>query len=109
MCEIKTEGVYGDFSEDKSIFDFSNFSFTSKYYDDLNKYVVGKMKDKTGGIANEEIVELKPKIYSFLIDNVVSIKKAKGVNKSVVARINHSEYNNVLLNNKSLSHSMNRI
>ena len=67
------------------------------------------MKDKTGGIANEEIVELKPKIYSFLIDNVVSIKKAKGVNKSVVARINHSEYNDVLLNNKSLSHSMNRI
>ena len=109
MCEIKTEGVYGDFSEDKSIFDFSNFSFTSKYYDDLNKYVVGKMKDKTGGIANEEIVELKPKIYSFLIDNVVSIKKAKGVNKSVVAGINHSEYNDVLLNNKSLSHSMNRI
>lgn len=109
MCEIKTEGVYGDFSEDKSIFDFSNLSFTSKYYDDLNKYVVGKMKDKTGGIANEEIVELKPKIYSFLIDNVVSIKKAKGVNKSVVARINHSEYNDVLLNNKSLSHSMNRI
>ena len=109
MCEIKTEDVYGDFGEDKSIFDFSNFSFTSKYYDDLNKYVVGKMKDKTGGIANEEIVELKPKIYSFLIDNVVSIKKAKGVNKSVVARINHSEYNDVLLNNKSLSHSMNRI
>ena len=109
MCEIKTEGVYGDFSEDKSIFDFSNLSFTSKYYDDLNKYVVGKMKDKTGGIANEEIVELKPKIYSLLIDNVVSIKKAKGVNKSVVARINHSEYNNVLLNNKSLSHSMNKI
>ena len=67
------------------------------------------MKNKTGGIANEEIVELKPKIYSFLIDNVVSIKKAKGVNKSVVARINHSEYNNVLLNNKSLSHSMNKI
>ena len=45
--------------------DFSNFSFKSKYYDDLNKYVVGKMKDKTGGIANEEIVGLKPTIYSF--------------------------------------------
>ena len=27
------------------------------------------MKDKTGGVAIEEFVALKPKIYSFLVDN----------------------------------------
>ena len=27
------------------------------------------MKNKTGGVAVEEFVELKPKIYSFLADN----------------------------------------
>ena len=27
------------------------------------------MKDKTGGVAIEEFVGLKPKIYSFLVDN----------------------------------------
>ena len=37
MYEIKTEDVYED---------FSNHSAKSKYYDDSNKLVVGKMKDK---------------------------------------------------------------
>ena len=29
------------------MFDFSNYSAESKYYDDSNKLVIGKMKDKT--------------------------------------------------------------
>ena len=33
MYEIKTEGVYGDFSSDKEMFDFSIYSTKSKYYD----------------------------------------------------------------------------
>ena len=36
-------------------------------------------------------------------------KKAKGVNKSVVATISHNEYKDFLLNKKCLRHSMNRI
>ena len=36
-------------------------------------------------------------------------KKANGVNKNVVATIGHNEYKNVLLNNKCIRHSMNRI
>ena len=36
MHEIKTEGVYEDFSNDK-MFDFSNYLSKSKYYDDSNK------------------------------------------------------------------------
>ena len=40
---------------------------------------------------------------------VVSIKKGKVGNKNVVERISHSEYEDVLLNNKFLRHSMNRI
>ena len=67
--EIKTEGVYEDFSSDKEIFDFSNYSTKSKYYDDSNKLVIGKMKDETGGLATEEFVGLKVKMYSFLVGN----------------------------------------
>ena len=74
MYEIRTEDVYEDFSSDKQMFDFSNYSIKSKYYDNLNKLNIGKMKDKTGGVAIEEYVGLKPKTYSFLIDN---IKKQK--------------------------------
>ena len=30
MCEIKIDNVYGDFSSDKEMFDFSNYSTKSK-------------------------------------------------------------------------------
>ena len=68
MYEIKTEDVYKDFSNNKET-DFSNCSFKSKYYDNLNKLVVGKMKDETAGVAIEEFVWLKPKIYLYLVDH----------------------------------------
>ena len=43
------------------------------------------MKDETAGVAAEEIVGLKAKVYSFLVDDSKKNKKAKGVNKNVVA------------------------
>ena len=49
--EIITKDVYEDFSKDKEMFGFSNHSTNSKYYDDSNKLVVGKMKDETGVVA----------------------------------------------------------
>ena len=57
------------------------------------------MKDETGGIAIEEFVELKPRMYSFLVD----IKKQKAWIKS------YNQYKDVLLNKKCIRHSMNRI
>ena len=51
IYETKTEDVYEDFSKDKEMFDFSNCSGKSKYFDDSNKLVVGKMKDETGGVC----------------------------------------------------------
>ena len=36
MYEIKADDVYDDFSKDKEIFAFSNYSAKSKYYDDLD-------------------------------------------------------------------------
>ena len=33
MYEIKTKEVFEDFSNDKEIFDFSNYSTKLKYYD----------------------------------------------------------------------------
>ena len=46
MHEIQTKDVYENFSNDKEMFDFSNYSTKSKYYYYLNKLVVGKMKDE---------------------------------------------------------------
>ena len=53
------------------------------------------------GVAFKEFIEMKLKMYSFL---VVHNKKAKGVNRNVVARISHNEYKDVLLNNKCIRH-----
>ena len=76
MYEIKIKNLYEDFSSDKEMFDFSNYLTKSKYYDNSNKLVIGKMKGETGGVAIEE--------YSFLIDHNSEYKKAKGVNKNAV-------------------------
>ena len=98
MHKIKTEDVYEDFSNDKEMFDFSNYWTKSKYYDNSNKLVVGKMKDETAGIVIEEFVGLKPKMYSYLVNDNSEHKKAKGVNRNVVATISPNEYKDVLLN-----------
>ena len=66
------------------------------------------MKDETGGVAIEEFVELKPKMYLFLVDTNEH-KKANGMNRNVVSTISHNKYTDVLLNNKCIRNSMNRI
>ena len=48
-------------------------------------------------------------MYSFLVNDHSGHKKAKDVNRYVVATIRHSEYKDVLLNKKSFRHSMSRI
>ena len=58
------------------------------------------MKDEPGGVAIEEFVGLKPKIYFFLVDDCSEYKKAKGVTKNVVATISHNKLKDVLLNKK---------
>ena len=108
MHEIKTEDIYEDFSSNKELFDFSNYLTKSNLYDNSNKLVIRKLKDETGGVAIEEFIGLKPKIYSLLVDNSEH-KKAKGVNKNVVSTINHTEYKDFLLNNNCIRHSMNSI
>ena len=44
IYEIKIEDVYKDFSNNKAMFHFSNYSTKSKHYDKTNKLVKQKMK-----------------------------------------------------------------
>ena len=109
MYEIKTEDVYEDFSSNKEMLDFSIYSTKSKFHNDSNKLVIGKMKDRTVRVAIEEFAGLKPKMYLYLVDDNIEHKRAKGVNRNVVATISHNEYKDVLLNKKYLRNLMNRI
>ena len=49
-----------------------------------NKKVVGLMKDKLKGKVMEEFGALRPKTYSYLMDNGKSNKKAKGTKKYII-------------------------
>ena len=98
MYEIKTEDVYKDFSNDKEMFYFSNYSIKSKNYDNSNKWVVGKIKDETAGVTIQEYVGLKPKMYLYLVDDNSEHKKVKGINKNIVVTISHNKYKDILLN-----------
>ena len=77
MYEIKSKDIYEDVSKNKEKFDFSNYSTKSKYFNDSNKLVVGKIKYDPAGVAIKEFVELKAKMYSFLADGSREHKKVK--------------------------------
>ena len=67
MYEVKTKDVHQDFSMDKKMFHFSNYSDNKKYYDESNKLVVDKMKDETSGVTIKDFFGLKLKMYSFYL------------------------------------------
>ena len=47
--EMKSEDVYEEFFKHKHVFDFSNYPKDSKFFDQTNKKVIGKMKEESEG------------------------------------------------------------
>ena len=62
--EIKSENVHKEFFKWKDLFDFSNYSNDSTFYDDTNKKVIAKMKDEYGGVIIDQFIGLTSKMYS---------------------------------------------
>ena len=60
--EIKSENLYDDFFKWKDLFDFSNYSEDSKFYN-ADKKRIGKMKDEYGGVIIDKFVGSKSKMY----------------------------------------------
>ena len=102
MYEIKTEDFYKDFCSDKEMLVFTNYWTKSKCYDDSSKVVIGKKTVETRSVVIEEFVGFNPNMYSFLVDNNSKHKKAKGVDRNVVATISDNEYEDILMNNKCI-------
>ena len=42
VYEIKTEDVYEDFSQDKNLFDFSDYPLDSNFFDPVNKKLLAR-------------------------------------------------------------------
>ena len=64
--ELKSEDVYEEFLKLRHLFDFSNFSKDSKFYE--NEIVISKMKVVNKGISIK-FVGLKSKMHLMLLDD----------------------------------------
>ena len=62
--KIKSENDYEEFFKWKDLFEFSNYPKDSRFFDETNKKVIGKMKVEFGGVIVIEFVGLKSKMYS---------------------------------------------
>ena len=85
------------------MFNFSDYPH-SKFFDPVNKKVIGKMKDEFKEKIISEFVGLKSKMYSLTAVDNQEIKKAKGVNINVLKNIRHKEF--VVLLKKIIRHKM---
>ena len=82
LHEFKFDNIYGDFGNDNETLIFVIILWS----------LIGKMKDKTTGIAIEEFVRLKPKLCSYLVDDNSEHKNAKGVNRNAVATLSFVKF-----------------
>ena len=87
VYEIEAEDVYEDFYEGKGLFDFSDYPRDSKFFDPVNKKIIGKMKDEFKGKIISEFVGLNQKMYSLVNVDGEEAKKAKGVNRGVARTV----------------------
>ena len=102
-CEIKSEDVYEEFFKYKHFFNFSNYPEDSKFFDQANKKVIGKIKDESEGKIIGEFAKLK--VYSMKNIDGKESNTAKGVN--IAPEFN--EFKDTLFNKKIIRHKMRRI
>ena len=105
IYEIKSKHVYEEFFKRKDIFDFYNYSKGSRFFNETNKKVIGKMKDEFGGIIVNEYVALKSKMYSIKKIDGKEHNTAKGVSIAIES----DKYKDVLFNKKIIRAKMKRI
>ena len=103
--KIKSVNVYEEFFKWKYLFDFNNFSKDSKFFNEANKKVIGKMKDEFDGVIVEEFIRLKSKMYSMKKIDGKECNTAKGVSIAT----DFDKFKDVLFNEKIVRHKMKRI
>ena len=103
--EIKSKDVYEEFFKHKHLFDFINYSEDSKFFDQANKKIIGKMKDESEGKIIDEFVGLKSKMYSMKNIDGKESNTAKGVN--IATEFN--EFKDTLFNKKIIRHKIRKI
>ena len=86
ILDIRTDYLCKDMQEYSWLYDTSNYPKGHLLYNDRNKKALGKMKDECGGEVINEVVAVRPKIYSVNLEGQKNIRKAKGVKKNVIEK-----------------------
>ena len=87
VYDIKTEDFYKDIAKDvETRFDTSGYEPNRPLPIGKNKKVIGLMKDELGGKIMKEVIDLRPKMYSYKIGEKDEPKKCKGIKKCVVKK-----------------------
>ena len=110
VVNIKTKDFYKDIAENvKERFDTSNYTFDRPLLTGVNKKVIGLMKDELGGDIITEFVALRPKAYSYITNDFIEMKKAKGTKKCVVNKmLRFEDYKKCLFSNGKVLKSQQR-
>ena len=88
IMNIKTKHFYKDIAQDvEERFDTSNYNVDRPLHKGKNKKVIGLMKDELGGGIITEFVALRPKTYSYITDEFIEMRKAKGTKKCVIKKM----------------------
>ncbi|XP_073250289.1 uncharacterized protein [Porites lutea] len=89
MYQIKTKDFYEDICYDiKNKFDTSDYpsNHPSGITTGVNKKVIGMFKDEASGKQITHFVGLRPKLYSYKVEDELELKKCKGIKKNVVKK-----------------------
>ena len=89
MYQIKTKDFYKDICYDiKNKFDTSDYptDHSSGILTGVNKKVIGMFKDEASGKQITHFVGLRPKLYSYKLEDEKELKKCKGIKKNVVKK-----------------------
>ena len=89
MFQIKTKDFYKDIAGDvMDKFDTSDYppNHKSSIQTGVNKKVIGMFKDEVAGKQITHFVGLRPKLYSYKVEDEKDLKKYKGIKKNVVKK-----------------------
>ena len=110
IMNIKTKDFYKDIAQDvEERFDTSNYDVDRPLPKGKNMKVIGLMKDELGGGIITEFVALRPKTYSYITDEFIEMKKAKGTKKCIIKKmLKLEDYKKCLFDNEPMLKSQQR-
>ena len=108
IMNIKTKDFYKDIAQDVEE-RFDTYDVDRTLPKGKNKKVIGLMKDELCGGIITEFVALRPKTYSYMTDEFIEMKKAKGTKKCVIKKmLKFEDYKKCLFDNEPMLKSQQR-